>query len=181
MKKTLIGITGALSVMGMFLFGIQATKANPSFFIAPTKTATATTTRAYITNGTATTTLSIDAYANGNGFKTDEARVDFQITATGTAPVLLARVEHSDDNVDWYSETIETTANTAVTTYAPKSYSYTFASSSAFTITTGTTTRMNMSFYVDTPQRYTRVIFYSTSANPFDLWAQIQPMKEHVE
>ena len=176
MKKYLLilGIIASLFGVGMLA------QANPSFFVASTRTATATTTKAYITSGNATTTLSIDAYTNGGGVKLDKALVDFQMTATGTAPVLLARVERSNDNVDWYSETIETTTATAVTTYAPKSLSFTFASSSAYLITP-TPTRLHESFIIDTPTRYTRVVFYSTNANAFDLWAEIQPYKQKSE
>lgn len=177
MKKIILGILRTLSLVGLFLFASNGAVANPSYFITPTKTATATSTHVYMTSGNATTTISVDAYANGNSWKTKQAQVSFQMTATGTAPVLLARVENSDDNIDWYSQTIETTANTAVTTYAPKSMSYTFASSSAY-FSSGSVTRMNQSITIDTPARYTRVVFYSTNANAFDLWAQVQSIKE---
>src|SRR5437870_5803479 len=81
--------------------------ANPSYFANGTSTAAATTTKAFMTPGTATTTTPVfDSYAQtaagGLTTKSDYAGLLVRLSASSTATVLSVNVEYSQDGIDWY-------------------------------------------------------------------------------
>lgn len=152
------------------------------YLLTPKKTATATTTVAYMTPGTATTTLTSDLYFSSSNTKASGALVAFQYTASSSAAALKARVEYSDDGIDWYPESVElnTVATTTLMTTTFREYSW-----SNFATTTdyggsGTASRIHQSFSVETPTRYVRVKFYvPAGAGNGALWASLTPNKEN--
>ena len=172
MKKIISGIS--LIVIALTA-GIAY--ANPSVFNPAVVTAVATTTVAYITPGTATTTLVLPSL---QGSKNDKALVTFQYTASTTAVQLSARVESSFDNVEWYTQNVITTANATSTTMADQVYTFNMATSSIGDFGgSGTANRLTKSFVVDTQAPYTRVKFYAPiGGGNGALWASITPVKE---
>lgn len=173
----------ALLALGAF-FAFQA-HANPSYFPVTVETNSATGTFAYLSPGAATTTLTFNAYANASSpTKADSATVVFQYTASGTAPILKARIERSQDGIDWYPVSVTTVLN-ATTSIMTTFSEYTFnlaTSTSADFLGSGTSQRVHESFTIETPTRFTRVKFYvPASGGNGGLWAQIIPTKERPE
>lgn len=157
--------------------------ANPPFFLR-TFTASATSTLAYMTPGTATTTITFDAGVNqANG--SDMATLLIQYTASTTGPSLRFRQEFSSDNIDWYSENLGTvptlmSLNSTTTALVSPFHDYTVN----FATTTdnggsGTNARIMTSLQIPTPTRYTRVRFYvPASGGNGALWAEIAAKKQ---
>lgn len=167
--------------LGMFWAAPQVL-AMASIFMAPTKTATATTSPAWITPGTGTTTVTLPTpLALGMATKYDKAYVMVQIAATNSPQgggALKARVEHSLDGVDWFSEGVATAANATNTPIANQEITLTVSTSSAYLVG-ASTGRVNHSFYMETPTPHNRVVFYSPIGGAsLSVWAAVQPIKE---
>lgn len=115
----------------------------------------ATTSISYMTAGVSTTT--------SQTFKTalaDQLDLNIMMVASSTASTLNWRYEFSDNNVDWYTESGDTTSNatTSIITRDGKIYSWVFASS---TSGTGNATRAFQHIKIkDIAAAYTRVIFF---------------------
>lgn len=163
--------------------------ANPGGFPPGARTAAATTTPAYIGNGSATTTVVYDAY-NINGTNqqttglttdTDSATLLVQFVGSSTSAVLTTSFEYSQDGVDWYLDstnddnTISTTS-TVVSLNQPNKYVWTYAAlpTGGAAGTAATTTR---AITVATPTRYVRAVF-SLSGAAGAVWAQFVPKKQ---
>lgn len=201
MKKIALYIAGLATGIAAIL-GIATVLANPPYF---TRCATSgcplvtvsTSTQAYFTGGTGTTTLTYDAFIpNSNGAPTsltgnDTALFMVQVTASGTTPILKARVEHSQDNIDWYPE--NTPLNSlATTTLLAGNFSdnqFFFATSTingdfggsgnASTTVIAITPRQHASLVITTPTRYTRVKMYAPSnSGNFFLFGEIVGKKQ---
>jgi hypothetical protein len=139
----------------VFALGTKTVSANLAYFLR-VESATATSTLSYMTPGTATTTISID----GGASALDSALLTFQYTASGTAPVLKARVEYSSDKIDWYPQmTAIGQATTTLIATPFLEYSFTL-STTTDNGGSGTSARVHGSLDIPTPTRYTRVKFY---------------------
>ncbi len=180
MKKYLKIISASAVLIAGIFFGVTHVSAMASFFLAPTKSATATTTRAWITAGTGTTTLTLPTPLSlGITTKYDKARVYGEVDATSTAQnsALSMRVEYSMDGIDWFSETSASSSAATVGLMA-QDIKFNIATTTAYS-NTGSATRMHFSYVIDTPAAFNRVVFYSAPSGPnLSLWAAIQPIKE---
>lgn len=168
--------------------------ADPLYFGANTSTATATSTIAFMTPGTGTTTLTYDAfqYNSTNGrfgsgrTSVNDAILAFQYTGSSSVATtaLNVRLEYSDDNVDWYPLSLETTT-TATDTPMTRYQEFQFIMDDAHEATDGVLgtsvgTRQHQALKVDDmPTRYVRAVFYvpAGSVNG-SLWAEWVPRKE---
>lgn len=164
--------------------GLGEVKANPSFWTFGNQTA-ATTSPTYMIPGVATSTVVLDSMSGGT-YATDEATVVTQIAATtttnSTEPIIRFRIEGSQDGIDWYGQAsyLNTTGTTTVLSAINGEYQINFASSTANLGASATTTRMNESFTVKTPLRYTRVVTYAAlNGGTANVWVQIIGRKQY--
>lgn len=169
-KYAAYAIAGALIALAGF-FAYYTAYANPSRLQTPVScstqgvdaTALSTTTRASLSAGTGTSTLTCNMGIAGDGTQVwDSAKLAIQLTASSTATELRWRYEYSNDGVDWYADTVNNAAATATTTIEVrtfKEYSWLFASSTPGGITTPQGRALK---YVDVPvgAKYVRVVFY---------------------
>lgn len=172
-------------ICAVLFFGLAYfAHANPSYFPASVSTATATSTLVYMTPGTATTTLTLNSFSAGNTTKTDKAVLAFQYTASGTAPVLQAVIEYSQDGLDWYPAGYKQPdpasggfASTTQTIFTPITWN--LATSTNMQGGSGTLTRIHDSVAIDTQLQWVRVKFIvPVGGGNGGLWAQIIPVKE---
>lgn len=183
MKKTLIYISIALAVIASLFIGSHYASAMASIFMAPTKTAAATSTVSLLQVGMGTTTISLATpLSMGMSTKYDMALVMFEVQSTTSPGRIGIRVEHSLDGVDWFSEAVRTTVNATSSSLVAEELIFNMASTSSY-ILNGTTSRMHQSFYIETPTPHNRVVFYmprdqvNLNLN-LGLWAAVQPIKE---
>jgi hypothetical protein len=166
---------------------IGTAKANPLGF-QRAQTGAATTTVAYLTPGTATTTLIYDA-GIGQNLAADSAVLLIQLTASSTTTTLKWKLEYSQDNLcattpgkaDWYSESVNNAAATASTTVEvrdTKEYSWLYASSTIGTQTAPNTPGMKK-IDVPTPTRCVRAVFYLPAGSAgAAIWAEFVGKKQ---
>lgn len=172
------------------LIGAIAAHANPSFFAPQAMSATATTTIAYMTPGTATSTMMYDSF---NLFGTNQpvvndptaaasAALEVQFTASSSVSVLNIAIERSDDQIDWYQDEysfpVNATSTGANSISLPNSFTWTYASSTVGGQPNNTSGRIGKIMRVDTPTRYTRAVFTLTGANGA-VWSKFVPVKEN--
>lgn len=169
----------ALIVLGLGLMAVLATAfvahANPLRFPPAVSFATATTSVSYFTTATATTTLAVyDSYSNtgvvGAGGSTqamDKASLLIQFAASSTSSILRAKLEYSQDGVDWYGDNI----------IVPASGYNSISIDNVYTWTAGGTATSSKLVNVPTPLRYVRATFAVSGANGA-IWASIQPQKQ---
>lgn len=170
-------------------FGAVSVHANPLFFAPAAMTATATSTPSYMTQGTATSTITYDSYnlvGTNQPVVSDptgaaDAALEVQFIASSTSSVLNIAIERSDDNLDWYQDEYSFPVSTSTigssNINSPFSFSWTFASS-----TVGgqpnSGNRIGKILYVATPTRYTRAVFTLTGT-PGAVWAKFTPTKQN--
>lgn len=187
-KKTL-GIFFAaiiLTLCALFAFHISPADAKGIFGVGK-KTATATSTLAYMTPGTGTTTLSYDTYTDGLS-TADSMALLVRLTASSTNTTLKINQEFSQDGIDWYQSTQPMIIQNSTTTVNPialsgvPQYVWQFASSTinGVSITPASDTRI---IPVKSPTRFTRFVFTvaSSTLTPGNgaIWAQILPVKQN--
>jgi hypothetical protein len=169
-------------------WGIMNAGAMASIFMAPTKSAAATTTMVSMTFGTGTTTITLATpWSMGMSTKYDKALVMVQVYSTTSPGRTAMRVEHSLDGIDWFSfanraELAPTSPNATSSVLLLEDLIMPFSTSTIY-VANGTTTASRISFYIETPTPYNRVVFYRPSPNAGEaittwLWAAIQPIKE---
>lgn len=189
MKKYILSIAPLSLLAIVLIFGLgPVVSANPIFFPVTTQTATATSSPAFMTAGTATSTLTLDTYSSGNPRGAMMAALLIQFVASSTSSVLNTNIEYSQDNVDWYQDGGNITTNFATSSKpfdisSVNQYRYgwlgTQAGLPAVVLTTGTTTR---ALYVRTPTRYVRAIFtLPVGSAAGAVWGQFVPTKEVAE
>lgn len=181
MKKKLgIILLAFLSTLSS-IFGVMKVYAQPSYDMAATKTATATTTLNWLTPGAGTTTVTLPTPLSlGMSTKYDKAIVMFEMSATNTvvAPKMNIRIEHSMDGIDWFSETAASSSSATIG-LMPSEFAFNMATSSTYSNTGNTVTRLHSSLLIDTPTAYNRVVFYDpVGGSNISLWAAVQPYKE---
>lgn len=151
----------AIFVTAFALFYVA--KANPSFFLRANSTAcgslTATTTRAFMSQGAATTTYTYDTGCAAAG-SVDRAVFLAQFTGSSTVSAVQIAFEYSQDNQDWYGDRVFTSASTtqSFSINQPNTYLWGFSSSSVSGGVIGSTTVNNRAIDVPTPTRYVRAV-----------------------
>ncbi len=189
MKKIIIITVASLVVLVGGLMYTKTTKANPLFFPATVQTSSATTSPAYMTAGTATSTLTWDSYAAlGTYTGTLKSTLLIQLVASSTATVLTTNIEYSQDGIDWYQSNGLFAAGFSTTTNPidigqVNQFKFAFASSTAglagLATTTATTTR---AIPVVVPTRFVRAIFsLAPGSTAGAVWGQFVPVKERAE
>ncbi|MES2060208.1 MAG: hypothetical protein V4438_04225 [Patescibacteria group bacterium] len=195
MKKYLkiVAVMGSIFITALLLVGLtsKSASANPSFFVPYayiTGLTAATGTPAYLTPGTATTTLVYDTNNSGSTYKTNSATLLLELVGSTTGTILKTDLEYSQDGIDYYQdggvgpEVFSTTTRPVDISYV-NSFSLTFASSTAglaaVSATQATTTRaMN----IKTPTRFVRAVFsLPIGSKNGAVWAQLVPNKEKSE
>ncbi len=160
-----MGAVGVILLAGFYAFGIVNSRAQPSSVSVQT-TASATTTAAFIGNGTATSTYQIDA---GNVFSTskefsmqdvDNVYMFVQGAASSSATVFGFTVQVSNNNIDWYS--VATTSLITVPSYV---FGSSIASSTTATWQPGTTATSSFMFQLpNVAALHERVLISATGA-----------------
>lgn len=189
MQKTrsrvfLAAILVAMAATAMLILASTA-YANPLFFPLTAQTNTATTSPAYMTPGTATSTLTYDSYAVGQPKANDFATLLVQFAGSSTAAVLGLNFEYSQDGIDWYKDNIvgeQGAVSTTSPTIIPSitnSISWTFASSTpgGVAVTNANSATSTKAFKIPVPVRFVRVIHSITGANGA-VWSQIVPARQ---
>ena len=171
-------------IIAMFLtaFAIYQAKpanANPDFFCEDRLNA-ASTTLTFMTPGTATTT---HTYENCGGTTSARSAIlFFQYTASTTDPLLNLRIEHSQDNIDWYPASValeEFATSTSLTGDSATFDFTTLATSTNNNGGTGTDARLHRSLEIETPTQFTRVIFsLPIGTSNGAIWSQFVSKKE---
>lgn len=163
--------------------------ANQSIFQPRVATSSATTSPNYMTAGTATTTLSVDAHEFGESSKIDNASLLVQFHASSSiASTLNFRFQFSDDNVNWYNENEVLNINATTTRISHGFHEYTWLQAASTTekstIGNGTATSSQSSRLISlpTPTRYIRTLFYvPIGSSNAAVYAEIIPVKEKGE
>lgn len=156
-------------------------------FTPTVQTATATTSPAYQTAGTATTTLSFDAYSAAGGAQIaaiDQGVILGQFTASTTATKWNIAEEVSQDGIDWYAD------NTFITTNASNTQAYSISSPIAYTLQFASSTpdggaitnnnnQIARAIHLNFPTRFVRVfISLATGSANGAFWGQIIPERQ---
>lgn len=169
---------------GVFVFSTPA-HANPLRFPATVSTAAATTSPTYMTPGTATSTITYDAWANGGGSQAfDKATLLLQMTASSTSTTYNVSVEYSQDGIDWYSDALlQSTTATSTQSYSvatPISYSVKYASTTpGGGLVLATSNTALRAITVPTPTRYVRVFTaLALGGTNGAIWQQIVGQKQ---
>lgn len=112
--------------------------ANPLYTAGKARSALATSTLAYMTPGTATSTLVYDSYEQlgtnqpnqGNITIPNTVALAIQGVGSSTASIVNLACEYSDDGIDWYqNEMFPATTSDPVLITAPNTFTFTNASS----------------------------------------------------
>lgn len=166
-KKVVLSVLAAIVGVG-FVGGALVAHANPLQFVPTVQTATATTTRAYLTTAT-TATTTFDSFTPGGQIKAaNNATFFLQVEASSTSSIIGVKFQYSQDGVDWYEDNISLAATTTVTNIqTPHSYTW-----PAQTVATS-----SRAFTVPTPTRYVRAVVSTTGASA-SIWNQFIPLRE---
>lgn len=164
-----------VTLAAFVLFIAYQTQAGPPTFLRTAHTANATTSVVYMTPGTATTSLTYDAYAlNGTaevyGSKSFELGVQF--TGSSTASTICRTLLVSNDGVDFYNFSATSTIGAG-----NSSHCYTFSSTTQQL--GGGTTAIDLKYFeIPVVARYTKVLLYIPlgSLNGA-LWAEVIGIK----
>lgn len=176
-----------LLIVGFHVSMVKTVEANPSALTPTVQTAAATTSPAFLIPGTATSSLTYDAYSNptSNTYKSDYIALAMMFRGSSTAAVLGMELEYSQDGIDWYKDSLinslggRSTTTNAMNISGSNALSWTFASTTVGGQAMNTVTRDHPRrvVMVPTPMRYVRAIFTITGANGA-IWAQMIPTKE---
>lgn len=158
--------------------------ANPFYVGTKARTATATSTLAYMAPGAATTTIVYDSYEqfgtnqanSGNQTIPNTVALGIQGIGSSTASVISVTCEFSDDNIDWYQNELfpATTSVPQLLTF-PNSFTFTNASSTIGGLTVANGYKKLLECPV--PLRYVRAIISDTGASAA-VWATFIPTKQ---
>lgn len=175
-----------VAILGALLFSPAAHDAQAKgVFGVGSKTANATTSLQYMTAGTATTTLTYDAYKDGLS-TADGLSLLLQLTASSTVTKVLVNEEYSQDGIDWYQASQPAIVGNATTTstvslQAVPVFSWQFASSSpglpATPSNDNTDARM---IPLSSHTRFVRVIItLPVGSSNAGIWAHLLPVKQN--
>lgn len=194
MKLTLdkkIAITGMAFIVVAFLaFGFWTkTRANPTYFPAPVylNNQSASTSVTYLVPGLVTTTpMVLDAFSGNNPYMFNRASIEIQFAGSSTQAVLNAEVQHSDNCIDYYTESIGMSSTQYTSSSTPtlgiiQTLQFVFASSTInrVGVTNANSATSSRIAFIDTPTRCTRVIFWQPIGSTNGaVWAVLVPVKE---
>ena len=186
LKLSVLALLVAVALGGVGIWDhYKQTFGNIADFAPPCATEDATTTLRFLRPGAGTTTLTCPIGATQR-LQDNTAILHFIAIATSTTvaePKLLARVEGSRNNVDWYPIAIPTVIGGTIATTTPYTTNpYNNLSFNISTSTTpagdfggtGTATRIHYSLVIPATEPYERVIFSSpTGGGVVGLWAEM--------
>lgn len=182
-KKLTLGAIIAIALSLVIFSDVRQTSAKGIFGLGK-KTATATSTLAFLTPGTGTTTLAYDTYTDGLS-TADSMALLVRLTASSSPnTVLNIKQEFSQDGIDWYQNSQPTIIQNATTTSAVDLsmvplYSWRFASSSIGGVI-GASNSDTRIIPVKSPTRFTRFIFTMAAGGANgSIWANILPVKQN--
>lgn len=181
MRKIIGLFTIAMTLIGSFFTASPVALANQSTFCMGDSTG-ATTTPAYMTPGTATSTLTNNICASDRTVALDRLFLAMQFTASSTATNLTGAIEGSIDGVDWYPIPFGTVASTSpsLTIQSTGAFNWQFASSTPGGGTLASTTNRIMKIIeVPTWVRYTRVWTGVTGGNGA-FWGQFIGVRQQL-
>jgi hypothetical protein len=139
-----------------------------------TQTATATTTVAYMTPGTASTTITVDNSLN----TPNEMSLYVQLTSSTTATVLNWEYEYSMDQIDWWDEDLTPTSVAIADTqvqHSSTTITHVWNPGDANASTSNKVFIMPNKYAA----RYSRVVFtLPIGVDNGALWAEVVPIKE---
>jgi hypothetical protein len=159
-----------------------------SYFSGTVQTATATSTPAYMTPGTATTTLVFNTLTStsvatatpsnsSNTPKADFVDLLVQLQGSSTAADLHIGYEYSQDGLDWYQDFLPQGGySTTTQTQTPALDSISVLAASTTYDGTGKTNFDNFVVSVPVPTKDVRIVLTLTGANAA-VWAQVIPVK----
>lgn len=187
----LLAVFIALVAVSIFFMGTSA-KANPLGFSCPSYTATATTSPAFMTPGTATSTLLFDMYCvngtnqpnTGNTHIANTLALLTQFSASSSATSILnIKTEYSQDNVDWYEDDFQFfTDATSTGSHAfalPQSAQWVFATSTVNGLISASSNRGGKVIRLNPPTRYVRIVYTLSGTTNGAVWGSILPIKEN--
>jgi hypothetical protein len=161
-QKYILSAIGIMILAIVSSFGVAKINANPSYFALSSSTSTATTTPAYMTPGTATSTLSFDSQV-GIAQSVDSAILAIQFTGSSTESTLFTQLEYSQNGIDWFLDRQYANGTSSQVFNLNQQNIYSFKVGTTTTgglpgapsIATTTTAVIN----VRTPMRYVRAVF----------------------
>lgn len=186
MKRTIsISVFTAVALAGLIAVGFVLSllssnaHAGPSYFLYK-QTAAATSTLAFMSAGTATSTLTFDM---GAGVKkgVDSVILLEQFNGSSTAAILNTDIQYSDDGINWFAESqgwnVDFSGTAATTSPALGNlmqYTFTFASSSINRQATDNAfASANRILNLVAPTRYIRAVFTMPSGSTNGaVWAE---------
>ena len=202
-KKHKLILALCIAVILVSGFAAYRTYANPIIYppsAYPTcgltgSISSASTSPCYMTPGTATTSIIFDSYQNTQGsntarntFGTKSAALMFQLYGSSTASIINLAVERSQNGVDYYADSYAFVATSTgvfnLSNSNLNSYVLTFASSTLKgEAIVGDETTMTRIIRIETPTRFTRVVFTSASSTILGpkntaIWGEMVPIRE---
>ena len=178
---------GTLILLGLFAIFYEPiiARANPDAFCNDA-TGSATTTLSYMRPGLGTTTLTASK-CGGIFSPIKSLHVQFQFTASTTAPLLDARCEYAKQNSsDWYplNSNITDPVLSATSTLAGRftGFRFNLATSSEESIGSGTDARLHRSFTCPALEKNVRVVFtMPRGGGEGSIWAEVNGKSEITE
>lgn len=174
-KYISIGVLSILIILGYF----QIALANPSNFVPPVTTSSATTSPAYMGIGLATSTLTYDTYRNGNNFITNQMTLLNQFAGSSTASILSIKIEYSQDGIDWFQNNLLPISTTTTNISVANSYLWAYASTTVGTqgLNAANSALATKALLIQTPTRFVRAV-YSLTGGAGSIWGEWVPSKE---
>lgn len=187
MKNKILSIFGILALVLCFTYRTEIVRAVAPYFVRVAATSTATTTPAYMTPGTATSTLTTDITTYGLGIGDIQGdmnlRLALQLTGSSTNSTLNYRNEYSNGSncgnaplsCDWYQDSVTTTGQNATTTIiAPFHVFRLDAASTTIGNKTVADNRTMPIVLVPIMARWVRTIFYlPVGSSNASIWAEV--------
>lgn len=175
-----ISLAVMIVIFAVAFLSYSVAVANPSEFCSK-NTSGATSSPAYMTAGTATTTLTLD---NCSDERTaiDTASLLIHFSSSTTPPTLKWRYQFSQDNIDWYEEDVALNSNATTTEAVRTFHEYSWLYASTTPLAGGTSEDALKLVTVPVPTRYVRAVFYlPAGSSPADVWADFIVKRETSE
>jgi hypothetical protein len=190
LKLKYVLASGAVAILAVL--GLASVAAASSYFSGTVQTADATSTVAYMTPGTATSTLTYNTYTNTNVATATPSTTNYsaatsvtllgQLTGSSTATVLHITPEYSQNGLDWYQgygllpQYSATTTNQTLSWATVDSITIAYASTTVDQTSTSSIDRFAVTIAV--PTKDVRLVFTLTGANGA-FWGQVIPTKQN--
>lgn len=189
MKNRLYTALGVAAVSLAILIGGASVAAAANYFSTTVQTSVATSTPAYMTPGTATSTLTYNTLTNNSNAtatptgatvpaKADKIDVLIGFTGSSTSAVLNLNYEYSIDGIDWYQNFLPTGAYSTTTSALMPSLVSIKVPFANTTIGGASATQAVDRFVIEVPAptKDVRIVASVTGANGA-VWMQVVPIK----